>query len=70
MAGYIATGIVTRDMLPTLGAIAPAVVLPAMIGMRLYSRINQTQFRRTILAILTLAGAAMLASSMPQMLAE
>ena len=36
MATYLATGIVTRDMLPLFAIVAPAMLLPAVLGARVY----------------------------------
>lgn len=60
-AGYLATGIVTAAQWPMLLAVLPAMVLPALAGARLYKRISAAAFRRVILVLLTLSGAALLA---------
>lgn len=68
MASYLAAGQVTRPMLPLLGLVLPALVLPALLGMRLYARISPSAFRNVVLGLLTLSGLAMLASSLPRLL--
>ena len=68
MAGYLATGLVTRPMLPLMAVVAPALLLPALAGMKLYSRISPQAFRQIVLGLLTLSGLAMLASSLPRLL--
>jgi hypothetical protein len=62
---YIATGIVTREMLPLFAIVAPAMLLPSLAGARLYLAISQTGFRQVVLALLTAAGGAMLAAAVP-----
>jgi uncharacterized membrane protein YfcA len=69
-ASYVATGIVTADMLPTFAVVVPAVVIPSVLGRRLYLGISESGFRKVVLGLLTAAGVAMLASSVPVLLAR
>lgn len=64
MASYVATGLVTRPMLPLMAVVAPALLLPALLGMRVYIGISPAAFRNIVLGLLTLSGLAMLASSL------
>lgn len=68
MAGYVATGAVTRDMLPLLPAVAAALLLPALIGSRVYVGLSDAAFRRLVLSLLSLSGLAMVVSSLPRVL--
>lgn len=68
MATYFATGIVTRDMLPMFAIVAPAMLIPTFLGTRLYIGISEAAFRMIVLGLLTLAGIALLASSLPHLL--
>jgi hypothetical protein len=68
MAVYIGTGIVTRDMLPMFAIVAPAMLIPTLLGTRVYLGISDIMFRRIVLTLLTGSGLAMLASSVPQLL--
>lgn len=68
MAVYIGTGIVTRDMLPMFAIVAPAMLIPTLLGTRVYLGISDIMFRRIVLTLLTASGLAMLASSVPQLL--
>ncbi len=61
-ASYLATGFVTTQMLPLFAVALPAMLLPSIWGGRLYQRISDVAFRRVVLGLLTLAGAAMLLS--------
>jgi uncharacterized protein len=67
-AAYLATGIVTADMLPLFLAVTPAIILPSLAGRRIYLGISEAGFRQVVLGLLTLSGAAMLASSVPVLL--
>ncbi|WP_211090174.1 sulfite exporter TauE/SafE family protein [Pseudothauera nasutitermitis] len=68
MAAYLATGMVTRDMLPHFAVVAPALLLPALLGTRVYNGLGETRFRQIVLGLLTVSGLALLASSLPRLL--
>lgn len=68
MLTYLATGVVTSDMLPFFAIVAPAILVPSLVGARLYIGISEAAFRTIVLGLLTLSGAALLASSLPQLL--
>lgn len=69
-SALVATGRVTREMLPTLGIVIVAMLIPALIGMRVYIGLSEVAFRRVVLACLTASGLALLASSLPTLLAR
>jgi uncharacterized membrane protein YfcA len=68
MAAYVATGAVTRPMWPLLPWVAAAVLLPSLIGARLYHRLSEQSFRSVVLGLLTAAGAVMLVAAAPRLL--
>jgi len=68
LATYIFSGIVTRKMLPMFGIVAPAMLIPTLLGTRLYLGISEATFRKIVLSLLTLSGIALLASSLPKLL--
>lgn len=68
MATYIAQGMVTREMLPLFGVVAPAMLVPTLIGTRVYIGISEARFRQIVLSLLTASGAALLASSVPRLM--
>ena len=70
MGTYLATGIVTRDMLPMFAIVAPAMLVPTLLGTRLYIGISEARFRQIVLSLLTASGVALLASAVPQLLAR
>jgi uncharacterized membrane protein YfcA len=70
MATYVVTGVVTTKMVPMFAIVAPAMLLPTLIGARLYIGISETTFRRIILGLLTFSGVAMIASAIPHLVAR
>lgn len=64
-AAYLAKGFVTPAMLPSLAIVLPAMLLPALIGMRVYIGISELAFRRIVLLLLTASGVALLAAAVP-----
>ena len=59
------TGIATRQMIPLFAIVAPAMLIPSLLGARLYLGISETGFRKVVLALLTASGLAMLVSALP-----
>ncbi|MDT6964160.1 MULTISPECIES: sulfite exporter TauE/SafE family protein [unclassified Cupriavidus] len=70
MGVYIGTGIITREMLPMFAIVAPAMLVPTLIGTRVYLGISDITFRRIVLTLLTGSGVAMLVSAVPRVLAS
>ncbi len=68
MLGYALSGAITREMLPLFAVVAPALLIPSLIGARLYVGLSELAFRRLVLVLLTASGAAMLVSSRTQLL--
>jgi len=68
MAAYLATGVVTRDMVPLFALVAPALLIPSLLGARLYVGLSEAGFRRVVLALLTASGVMMVVSSLPSLL--
>lgn len=63
--GYLASGFVTLAMAPLLGLVAVAVLVPVLLGARVYIGLSEQAFRRIVLVLLTLSGIALLVSSLP-----
>lgn len=70
LLAYIASGSILPAMLPSIGLVMLAVLIPVLAGARLYVGISQSTFRAIVLSLLTLSGIAMLVSSVPQLLAR
>ncbi|MDB5730108.1 MAG: hypothetical protein JWQ03_3 [Variovorax sp.] len=68
MTVYLARGMVTRDMLPMFAIVAPAMLVPVLLGARLYVGISEASFRKIVLSLLTASGIALLASALPAVL--
>jgi uncharacterized membrane protein YfcA len=66
MGIYIATGLVTHEVLPFFAIVAPAMLIPTLLGARLYTGLSEARFRQLVLGLLTLSGVALLASSVPR----
>ena len=64
-AGYLASGVVTRPMLPQMGVVAAALLGPVLLGGRLYAGISPDAFRRVVLAVLACTGVALLSKALP-----
>ena len=64
MASYLATGLVRAEMLPAMAVVAPSLLLPALLGMKVYIGISPQTFRSIVLVLLTASGIAMLASGL------
>ncbi|WP_076998726.1 sulfite exporter TauE/SafE family protein [Variovorax sp. KK3] len=67
---YLSAGLVELRMLPYLGIVAVAVLVPVLLGARLYIGISEARFRQIVLGLLTLSGVALLSSSLPVLLAR
>lgn len=67
-ASYIATGIVTTATLPYFAIVAPAMLIPSLLGARLYIGISEATFRKVVLGLLTASGVALLMASVPGLL--
>ena len=68
MASYLASGVVTRSMLPMLAVVLPAMLLPTLLGTRAYLGISEAAFRRLVLSLLTASGIALAATAIPRIL--
>ncbi|MBS0595544.1 MAG: sulfite exporter TauE/SafE family protein [Proteobacteria bacterium] len=62
---YVLSGVVTPEMWPRFAVVAPALVLPSMLGARIYLGLSAAAFRRGLLLLLSAAGLAMVAAALP-----
>lgn len=67
---YLASGVVTRAMWPALAWMAPTLLVPVLLGARLYTGISPEAFRRVVLTLLAMSGVALLARALPALLAR
>ena len=70
MAAYLVAGMAQAVALPLYGLVALAVTIPVLLGTQLYSGLSEARFRQIVLTLLTLAGVALLASSVPDLAAR
>ncbi|WP_341913310.1 sulfite exporter TauE/SafE family protein [Ferrovibrio terrae] len=68
LATYIGTGVISVATLPMLAIVLPAMLIPTLLGARLYIGISEATFRRIVLGLLTVSGFAMLAAALPKLL--
>ncbi|MBY4896438.1 sulfite exporter TauE/SafE family protein [Cupriavidus sp. AU9028] len=64
MLVYLGTGAVSADTVPMFAIVAAAVLVPVLLGSRLYRHLDEAAFRRIVLTLLTLSGVAMLVSGL------
>jgi uncharacterized protein len=64
MIAYLVTGTIDGTTARLFAIVAPAVLVPALIGARLYRRFSEAAFRRLILLLLTASGAVLVASTL------
>ena len=69
LAIYAASGLVTRETVGLFAIVAPAMVVPTLLGVRLYRRFSEAGFRQLILILLSLSGVVLLVASVPRLLA-
>lgn len=67
---YLGKGSITLSMLPLLGWVSLAVLLPTLLGIRLYRGLSEQGFRRLLLLMLSLSGGTMLSAAIPALLAR
>lgn len=56
MCSYFASGLVTQQALNMFPVVIGAVLIPTLLGVRLYRRFSDQAFRRVVLALLTISG--------------
>jgi len=64
----IGAGHVQAAMLPMLAIVAVCVLVPVLLGARLYVGLSELAFRRVVLSLLTVSGVVLLVSSVPALL--
>ena len=68
LTAYVWSGSITRESLTMFGWIAPALAIPAILGVLLFRRLNARTFRRIILLLLTVSGMSLVAGSAGQVM--
>lgn len=68
MAAYVFTGAIHSAMFPMFSIVAAAMLVPTIFGIKVYVGITEATFRKLVLSLLMVSGAALLASSLPKLL--
>ena len=64
MAAYLASGTISTETAWLFAIVAPAMLVPTLIGARLYQRFSDTGFQRLVLLLLTVSGALLVVSAL------
>ena len=64
MIALIWRGTATTTMIPHLAIVAGALIVPSMAGVKIYRRLSDSSFRRTLLLLLTLSGLVLVVSAL------
>lgn len=64
---YAQQGLVTSADLPAIAVVALSLLVPTLVGMRVYHAISPQAFRNVVLGLLTASGVVMLAAALPQL---
>ncbi len=67
MAAYLATGTVSAEAARLFLVVAPAMLVPALVGARLYRRFSDAAFRKVVLGLLAVSGAILIATTFPKL---
>ena len=65
---YAVSGLLSFEAWHMFVLIVPAMLIPTLIGARLYRRFSELAFRRLVLLLLSLSGFVLLGVSVPQLL--
>ena len=65
---HLGAGNVSLAMQPMLAIVAGCVLVPVLLGARLYVGISDAAFRQIVLGLLTVSGVMLLAASVPALL--
>ena len=57
------SSVVTTEIVPNSGLVAISMLVPSVIGAKIYVRLPDTYFRRIVLVLLTMSGLAFMAST-------
>lgn len=68
MLAYLITGTVTREALGLFPVVIAAVLVPTLIGVRVYRRFSDRAFSRLVLMLLSISGALLILLSLPKLL--
>ncbi len=67
MGAYLATGTVSGEAARLFLVVAPAMLVPTLIGARLYRRFSDAAFRSLVLGLLASSGVVLVATTLPKL---
>jgi uncharacterized protein len=68
MAIYLATGTITAEAARLFLVVAPAMLVPALLGAWLYRRFSDAAFRKLVLGFLAASGVVLVVTTVPKLL--
>ncbi|MEN0075051.1 MAG: sulfite exporter TauE/SafE family protein [Paracraurococcus sp.] len=68
MTVYVASGTVTPEVAKLCLVAAPALLLPTLLGLRLYRRFSDIAFQRIVLGLLAVSGLLLVTAAVPRLL--
>jgi uncharacterized membrane protein YfcA len=68
MIAYLVSGTVTWEALGLFPVVAISVLVPTLIGIRLYRRFSDQAFRKVVLGMLALSGVTLIVQSLPKLI--
>ena len=68
MITYLVSGTVTWEALGLFPVVAVSVLVPTLIGIRLYRRFSDQAFRKVVLGMLALSGVTLIVQSLPKLI--
>lgn len=68
MLTYLAFGTVTAQALALFPVVAITVLIPTLVGIRLYRRFSDQKFRQVVLGLLALSGVILIVQSLPRLI--
>ena len=63
LAGHLASGNADARLLPSLAVVLPALIIPSVLGVRVYRGLSPLAFRRVVLLLLIASGLVLVAGS-------
>ena len=68
MAAYLVRGTISGEAARLFLVVGPAMLVPTLIGARLYRRFSDAAFRSLVLGLLAASGAVLVATTLPKLL--
>lgn len=66
LAAFTANGMITTEILWLFALVGPVMLIPSLVGIRLYRRFSDSSFKIVVLGLLTISGVMLLVSTAPQ----